>query len=746
MRPYIFFLALLALPAAAAEYVGSDTCAGCHSKEAALWQDSHHHDAMLPATDATVAGDFADAEYTHFEVTSRFFRRGDDFLVNTEDSAGKRQDFTVRYTFGVHPLQQYLVEFPGGRLQALSVAWDNRAVGEGGQRWFHLYPDEPVPAGDVLHWSRHFHNWNLRCAECHSTGLQKNYSPVTDTYQAAWSEVNVACEACHGPGSGHAEWAAEPEKHAADTAIGKNRGFDVDLGGGGQWQPVPGSTAQLSGAPGSRQQLDVCAPCHSRRSVVETPVVGDVFLDNYRLALLTPDLYHPDGQILDEVYVYGSFVQSKMYAEGVVCTDCHNPHSAEVYVEDNGLCVRCHSAETFDTPSHHHHAEGSAGAQCVECHMPETTYMVVDPRRDHSLRIPNPLVTEITGAPNACSACHSDQPLSWVLENYRKRHGNVAVPAHAISFHRAQQGASDSGARLAATAMDVDLPAFIRASAVELLAGFPGREATMVAAQLVYDDEALIRRAGATLVANLAPGQRVAILAPLLEDDYASVRAEAARVLASMPTEDRDPTQAAVFQRAEKAYLDSLQYNLDAPGVHLNLGATYSQRGDRVRAEAAYRQALKLDDRFLPALLNLADVYRAGGEDWRSRPLLKKAIQIEPSYADAHYAMGLLLVRQKRYEQAREYLSQAVELRPDESRYTYVYAVALHSNDEVPQAVAVLERGLHHRPEDLQLLVTLAQFHAQAGDIFRARAVAERALSLAPGDQQIRQLVSSLSR
>lgn len=743
MKVWWLLLTAFAVPAGAADFVGSEACAGCHTKQTAQWRGSHHHDAMLPATEDSVAGNFQNAEYTHFDVTSKFFRRGDDFLVITQDGRGKDQEYIVRYTFGVDPLQQYLVELPQGRLQALSVAWDNRSATEGGQRWFHLYPDEPVPAGDVLHWTRHFHNWNLRCAECHSTGLEKNYSPATDTYKPEWSEVNVACEACHGPASGHVQWAVDA---GAGEPKPTHTGFEFALGGGGQWRAVEMATAQLSGEPGSREQLDVCAPCHSRRSVVEQPVVGDDFIAKHRLALLTPDLYFSDGQIRDEVYVYGSFVQSKMYQAGVVCTDCHNPHTANVYEDTNKLCTRCHDTKKFDVIDHHGHKPSSAGSRCVECHMPETTYMVVDPRRDHSLRIPNPLVTATTGSPNACSNCHADKSLDWLLEQFRSRHGNVAVPTHANAFHQAALGSGDSGARLAAVAMDSKLPVIIRASAVELLVSFPGRDATVVAAQLVYDDEALIRRAAAGLVATLPPAQRAPILAPLLEDQYASVRAEAARVLAALPRQGMDKSQLALLGRADAAYLNSLEYNLDAPGVHLNMGSAYAQKGDRVEAEAAYRQALKLDDRFLPALLNLADFYRSGGEDWRARPLLNKAIEIEPGYADAHYAMGLLLVRQKRYDAAREYLGRAVELRPDESRYNYVYAVALHSNDQVTEAIDVLQQGLKLRPEDLQLLMTLAQFYAGAGDTANARRIANQALSIAPNDPRLRQFMLSLPR
>ena len=207
-------------------FVGSETCAGCHQAEHNRWRGSHHDLAMLPASPGSVLGDFDDAELDHHGVISSFFRAGERFIVRTDGSNGRLQDFEVRYTFGAFPLQQYLVELPGGRLQALSVAWDSRPAEEGGQRWFHLYPDEKISHDDVLHWTQPSQNWNSRCAECHSTGLAKNYDAETRSFDTAWAEVNVACEACHGPGSDHLHWA---RRDAGWQQFEQDRGLRVRL-------------------------------------------------------------------------------------------------------------------------------------------------------------------------------------------------------------------------------------------------------------------------------------------------------------------------------------------------------------------------------------------------------------------------------------------------------------------------------------------------------------------------------------
>ena len=166
----------------AATFVGQQTCTACHQQQVELWQGSHHDLAMQVADDSTVLGDFDDTTFTHFGVTSTFSRRGDRFVARTEGPDGELHDYEIAYSFGVEPLQQYLVEFPGGRYQPLSIAWDTRPSEQGGQRWFHLYPDEPIAPDDPLHWTGLNQNWNFMCAECHSTDLQKNYRVEDDTY------------------------------------------------------------------------------------------------------------------------------------------------------------------------------------------------------------------------------------------------------------------------------------------------------------------------------------------------------------------------------------------------------------------------------------------------------------------------------------------------------------------------------------------------------------------------------------
>ncbi|MFP6600899.1 MAG: multiheme c-type cytochrome, partial [Pirellulaceae bacterium] len=381
-------------------YVGRSKCTACHQGQVDQWTGSHHDKAMDEAVEGTVLGNFNDAELVHHGIESRMFRRDGKYMVHTEGPDGKMADFHVKYVFGVDPLQQYMVEFDRpaelprdglhvGRLQVLRISWDTRA-----KKWFYLNPpdvQEKLEPTDDLHWTGIAQCWNTMCAECHSTNLKKNFDAKTGKYHTSFDEIDVSCESCHGPGSLHIQ-----------LAESKSLFWDRHHGYG---------LARLKGKD-STAEIQTCAPCHSRRSIVHPDFrPGKGLYNYYANELLRPETYHADGQIMDEVYVYGSFVQSKMFSKGIRCSDCHNPHTTKIKFTDNRLCTSCHQhpGAKYDTPAHHQHKTGSTGSSCVECHMPATTYMEVDPRRDHSLRVPRPDLSVSLQTPNACTGCHLER-------------------------------------------------------------------------------------------------------------------------------------------------------------------------------------------------------------------------------------------------------------------------------------------------------------------------------------------------
>ena len=337
----------------ATTFVGSETCAGCHQAEAKLWNASQHKAAMQHATDKTVLGNFNDASFDYYGVHSRFFRKDGKFLVETDGPDGKLAVFEVKYTFGVDPLQQYLVEFPDGRLQALSLAWDSRPQDKGGQRWFHLSPNEEIRHDDILHWTKLNQNWNFMCAECHSTGLRKNYDAKTDRFATTWAEISVGCEACHGQGSASRRLGA---RSAELVAVRQARGSEQGTAGSFRRasrrrladRSADRKRHDARAAPATlRKEVETCGLCHARRAGFhEDWVPGQSLSQTHVVEALARTTYHADGQIRDveEPYNYTPFKQGKMFAAGVTCSDCHEPHSAKLRASGEGVCLQCHAS------------------------------------------------------------------------------------------------------------------------------------------------------------------------------------------------------------------------------------------------------------------------------------------------------------------------------------------------------------------------------------------------------------------
>jgi predicted CXXCH cytochrome family protein len=458
-----------AQPPPRAHYVGATACRQCHEPEFKTWMGSHHELAMQAAGAATVLGDFGNVKFRYAGVESTFFRRDGRFMVRTDGPDGKLADYEVKYTFGVTPLQQYLIEFPGGRRQALSIAWDARPKEAGGQRWFHLYPGEKIDHKDPLHWTGIYQNWNLQCAACHSTNLRKGYDAASNAYKTTYSDINVACEACHGPGSRHVEWAKlarppYPAQGDKGLPILRSRWNEA-------WKRSPDAKTAERDQPAADALTNVCAACHARRSTIaEGGIAGAPLADTHRLALLTAPNYHADGQQRDEVYTWGSFLQSRMHQRGVTCMDCHEPHALKLRTPGNALCAGCHDAATFDTEKHHFHKAGAAGTQCVECHMPAQKYMRVDPRRDHSIRVPRPDLSDSIGSPDACTQCHTDRKPAWAAETMDQWYGRTwrDRPQYGTTLRTAATQGAKSLPSLLALAEQPAAPAIVRATAATL--------------------------------------------------------------------------------------------------------------------------------------------------------------------------------------------------------------------------------------------------------------------------------------
>ncbi len=725
-----------------ATYAGSASCKGCHEQSYKDWSGSHHDLAMQVPSGDTVLGDFEDSTFTYAGVTTRFFRDGKRFMVRTDGPDGELTDFEVSYVFGVDPLQQYLLPLDNGRLQALSIAWDSRTEEAGGQRWFHLYPDERIDHADPLHWTGPYHNWNTRCAECHSTDLQKNYDPATRSFSTRFEEIDVGCEACHGPGERHRQLAAD---NALKGVV--NGGFPVDLAQRGEWAFTEDhSIAARRAPPQGQAQIDNCARCHARRGTLGNYQHGRPLLDTHRLSLPREPLYYPDGQILDEVYVYGSFVQSKMHQAGVVCSNCHNPHSTQLRAEGNDICAQCHKPQTYDRPEHHHHPIGSAGASCANCHMPETTYMVVDPRRDHSMRIPRPDLSVVEGTPNACTACHTDQDDSWALDALRDWGINFRDTAShpARAFAAAGRGDNRGAPTLARIAASEDQPAIWRAAATEAMAELGTAEAMDNARAMLTKADPILRLHGVRAMAALPLPQRYSELQGLINDPVTAVRLEVAVQLAGVPLDQLPPERGEELLQAFNEYLAVQEQHADMPSIQLQLGLFHASRGDATRAEYAYREALYINPQMVPALLNLADLMRATGREADARAQLQQALKVAPDSGDALHSLGLLESRTGHAEQALEFLGRAAQLEQRGVRHRYVYAIALHDSGDMNTALKQLRKVLRDAPNSTDILLALANYSAEAGQQRQAVGYAQKLVQLDPRNQGYAQLLRQL--
>jgi predicted CXXCH cytochrome family protein len=708
-----------------------------------------------------VLGDFGGATFSYNGITSTFVKRDGTFHVSTDGPDGKLHDYRIEYTFGVHPLQQYLVALRGGRYQALGIAWDSRPRSRGGQRWFHLYPDENIAHDDELHWTGPSQNWNFMCADCHSTHLQKNYDPHADRFRTTWAALNVSCEACHGPGSAHVR-AAEPRAHAGRSPEGTGRGLQdlqappdllvrLEDASGGDWRFEPGAATASptrSRAGEGDLQVEICARCHARRTrFSDDDWPGRPLLDSYLPALLEEGLYYADGQIQDEVYEYGSFRQSRMYQAGVVCSDCHEPHGLGLRAPGDQVCRRCHAPAVFAAPGHHFHRADSAGASCIGCHMPARTYMLVDPRLDHSIRVPRPDLSVELGTPSACNQCHIEKGPMWAADAAAKWWpGRRSQPHYGQALQAGRLGAPGAEEALIRLATDGSRPAVVRATAVALLGGYPSSATLQALHGAARDADAQIRHAAAGAMGAFPLARRLDLAKPMLGDPVRLVRIEAARAIADASRSALSETEQRALARGIEGYVAAQQTNSDRAFARVNLGNLRLQLGDMAAAEAEYRSAMRLEPRSPAGYVNLADLYRAQGREEDCRSVLQAALQAVPRSAEVHHAYGLFLVRQGQRAQAIEAFARAVRLQPRNARFAYVYAVALHDAGESASAVAVLEDARRRRPYDRDLLYALATIHRDRGAGETALRYARELAALAPHDASIRQLVEALER
>jgi len=699
-------------------FLGDKNCKECHQKEFDQWQGSHHDKAMQVADSVSVLADFNDKTFTSQGVTSRFFKEGNNFFVNTEGPDGKYHDYKIIYTFGVTPLQQYIVKFPDGHYQCLRTAWDTVE-----NKWFDLYPDFKVVHGEWLHWSRGALNWNNMCADCHSTNVRENYNPETKSYDTKFSIINVSCEACHGPGKEHVESVKKLGDKYKDSG-----------------------TMQMTLKTSPKDLVDQCARCHMRREQVSSTFNFEgTMLDHYFPQLLQENIYYADGQIRDENFEYGSFTQSKMYQKGITCNNCHNSHSLKLKFEGNKLCAQCHVPEKYDTPKHHFHKENTEASKCVNCHMPGKFYMGNDFRRDHSFRVPRPDLTLKYDTPNACATCHKDKSNEWAWESFKKLYGAVDSIHFSEKLAPGIKGSPHGDVGLLELIDNKNQPEIVRASAVRALTNYDANEFVQKFIDLLNDESPLVRGVTLDVLGNFNNADHLNNFLPLLNDNKRSVRIKAFYALGMMPETNIPVKYKNSYQRVKKEFSQYLNSNADFSAGQV-MGANYElKQGNLAKAIKGYENALQIDYLNNQARLNLANLYYRNKSYQKTESAYKIVISQEPEYGPAYYSLALLYAELERTDDAIAQMKKANNLMPENIRIYYNLSLLYDKKKDFLNAEKTLLNGLKIDVNDESLLYALAFHYSNTNQLEKAKKIVTKLVQLYPNNTNYQNFLKKLS-
>ncbi len=685
-----------------AEYVGSDKCQSCHQKQTELFKISDHFHAMDTLSDATVKGDFNNSRFIYSGDTAFFYKRNGGYFVRTTDSTGKKKEFKISYTFGWQPLQQYLVQFSDGRMQVLPFCWDTRTKEKGGQRWFHLYNKEKISHTDELFWMGINQNWNYMCADCHTTDFQKNFDVAGDSFHSTWKESRVSCESCHGPGSAHLQWTVSKDQSVP------YKGFSINLAAKIiNWKM---DEAKLTRVPETVIKndtlIETCARCHARATRFSDDYVhGQSFLQTHIPATASTENYYVDGQIRDEDYEYASFLQSKMYASGVTCINCHDPHSMKIKATGNSLCGSCHAPGKYDGQQHSFHKTESTGNQCVNCHMPVTAYMVIDNRLDHSIRIPRPDQSLTIGIPNACNKCHTDKSVAWAAASFNKWYA-AKLPkekTYAELMNNLNRFMPESESSLYTLLQSATYPGIIKATAMEQYGFFSSVRVRELIHGGLGSVSPLLRLNAVKAMNNYSEEIILGALPVLLFDEVRAVRLEAMTVLAPYFSKlgEKDNEQ---FRKVMDEYMKVQEQMSHRPEGFYNRAIILKSTGNAAGAEQLYVTCMQRFPDFAQSYSNLVDLYREQNRDEEAKKIADKGLRRMPANPFLHYALGLWYIRQKQNEKGLAELKTAADLGPSNAQMLYGYAIGLFSTGNQAKAVQLMEQFIAQYGNQLLIL------------------------------------------
>ncbi len=695
------------------DFVGSASCKECHQREYEAWKRSDHYKSMQVASDKTVLGNFNNVTFESKGFTNRMFKKDSSFYMVLENRKGRPDTFNVKYTFGYYPLQQYIIEFPRGRYQCTHIAWDSHD-----NKWFDLYPDLEINHSEWLHWTGGSQTWNNMCADCHSTNLQKNYNEANESYHTTWDEINVSCESCHGPGSEHVR--------LSQMYPDSNLVFGTVYAGSGSSQ---------------QEQMQVCARCHSRRSQLTNSFNHDEYwMQQYSPGILRPGLYYADGQILDEVYVWGSFTQSKMYRNGVRCTDCHDPHTYERKLPGNQLCYQCHNITVYGNKSHHFHEPGTDGAKCESCHMPGRNYMVNDFRPDHSFRVPRPDLSVKYDVPNACNKCHTDKSAQWASNWVTKWYGEERKFHFSDILVKAANNESSPQEIEHLVSIDT-VPEIAKATAVNYLENYSGPQARQVLLNCLSHPSVLVRRTAIEGLGMYNAEENKEDMVQMLYDTARVVRLAAYNALAGVNIASESSEVAARYNKVSEEFFTVYKNNADFPSEKLFMAQYYYRSGQIGLAQKFYEETLEMDNYQNMARMNLAIIYNAQHQNQRAAALLKKVIEQEPEYDQAYYSLGLLYAEINKMDSAVSYLTKCTEINHSNSAAYYNLGLLYQQQKQTKAAENIFLEGLKYNPDNERLLYAISYFYLQEQKNTLAKQYIQKLVRLYPNRREYIELL-----
>ena len=723
-----------------ATFAGNKSCAECHEAEHADWMDSDHERAMDTVSVKSVTANFENTTFTDRDgYTSKFYIKDKRYYVFTKGEDGVEKEMEITYVFGLRPLQQYLIETDKGRLQCLPIAWDLQQ-----NDWFSLvdsiYHGQKIESDNWLYWTNNGQNWNGMCAECHTTNYHKGYNMDTQEFHTTYTEMNVGCETCHGPGSNHNKWAEIDEKERPEI---DNAGF-----------------LQKTYGINSQDLINQCGYCHARRTTFgDNKHSNDYYMQHWVPQLLHDRYYYSDGQVLDEDYVTGSFMQSKMFRHGVKCTDCHDAHTVKTKLKGNQLCYQCHIPADYEEKHHFHKKTGGKGdvtvngfydnergdgTQCVDCHMQGANFMGVDFRRDHSIRVPRPDLSIRNGTPNACNQCHKDKSNEWSVQAVEKWYGHKLEHENTVMFNAFADARNGDYKVIPTLINEVLLQDSIneiyRATAVAYLGRFASEESMGAIEKSLKNPLPLIRHTAVMNYENPNKVEFIKKLAPLLSDSIKAIRIGVLAKISIYPTLKFDPRYDKEYQKALGEYRSAMEHTSDFPSSMYNLGNLSIKEGDDAKAIEMFKESLRIDNMFYPSSVTLSILLSRNGNSAEAKKVLENAVSKSPEMFEGYYYLGLLSAEEKENKKAIKYLVKALEIQPYNDRVAYNLGLLYQGEEDVENAEKYILTAISINEQNDAYMYALAILYLNSQQGKKAQQVVMTMFEKFPNSQYTTQL------